>query len=97
LGPLQHAPSKTQTDPTIFNAHYALRNLGDYSFNHEAIENFPFDWEQIIQSNFGMGLKSFKRLVFNRCELQNEKDVDADHKDLVEKLKAFYDTETSSV
>jgi hypothetical protein len=44
-----------------------------------------------------MGLKSFKRLVFNRCELQNEKDVDADHKELVEKLKAFYDTETSSV
>jgi hypothetical protein len=44
-----------------------------------------------------MGLKSFKRLVFKRLKLQNEKDVDADHKDLVEKLKAFYDTETSSV
>ena len=97
LGPLQHAPSKMQADPSTFNAHYASRNLGDYSFNHELIENFPFDWEQIIQSNFGMGLKSLKRLVFNRCELQNEKDVNEDEKDLVEKLKAFYDTETLSV
>ena len=48
----------------MFDSHYAYSNLGEYSFNHDAIEKFPFDWEQMIQSNIGMGLKSFKRLVF---------------------------------
>ncbi len=97
MGPLQHPPSKTRADLGTFNPHYAYTNLGEYNFNHDAIENFPFDWEQMIQSNIGMGLKSFKRLVFNRWELQNEKDVEEDQKDLVERLKAFYDPETSSV
>ncbi|XP_028393981.1 uncharacterized protein KIAA0825-like isoform X2 [Dendronephthya gigantea] len=94
LGPLQH-PSKTRGTPDTFNPHYAYTNLGEYSFNHESLENFPFDWEQMIQGNIGMSLRSFKRLVFNRYELQNEKEVEPDQIELVEKLKAFYDPETS--
>lgn len=43
-----------------------------------------------------MRLKSVKRLVFNRYEVQNEKDVLAAQKHLVEQLKAFYDHETSA-
>lgn len=97
MGPLQNSPSKSRTDPAIFNPHYAYKNLGEYSFDHDAIENFPFDWEQMFQSNIGMSLKSFKRLAFNRYELQNEKDVEEDKRELVEKLKAFYDPEASSV
>ena len=81
----------------MFDPQYAYTNLGEYCFNHDAIENFPFDWEQMIQNNIGMGLKSFKRLVFNRYEFQHEKDIEEHHKDLVEKVKAFYDPETSSV
>ena len=81
----------------MFVSHYAFTNLGEYSFNHDAIEKFPFDWEQMIQSNIGMGLKSFKRLVFNRYELQHEKGLDDDQKEFVEKLKAFYDPEMPPV
>ena len=96
LGPLQHPPSKSRENQDTFNPHYACSNLGEYSFNHEAIENFPFDWEHMIQGNIGMGLKSFKRLVFNRHELQHEKDIEEDQKELVEKLKVFYYPETAA-
>ena len=44
-----------------------------------------------------MNLRSIKRLVYNRYELQNDKDVEDDKKELVAKLKAFYDRESQLV
>ena len=97
LGTMQQAAGKNRGDRSMFNPLYAYKNLGEYSLDHEAIEKFPFDWEQMFQSNIGMTLKSFKRLVFNRYELQNENEVDEDKRELVEKLKLFYDIEDGPV
>ena len=95
MGSLQQIPSKPHTD--TFDPLHAYVSLGDYPFDHSAIETFPFDWEQMLQSNVGMPLTSVKRLVYNRCELQNEKNVDEDKLELLEKLKTFYDLDSDVV
>lgn len=99
LGSLQQTCTTVRTDPrkSTFNPLQAYNSLGEYTFDHNAIECFPFDWEQMFQSNIGMNLRSIKRLVYNRYELQNDKDVEDDKKELVAKLKAFYDRESQLV
>ena len=90
---LPPGPTNALQDGQQSSSHNPLRlfsMIGEWAFNQDKVATFPFDWETLLQSNLGIPAETVKRLVFNRCEMQEDARLDDKAKELVALLKEHY-------
>ena len=75
----------------------SFNQLGESSFNHDALAEFSIDWLKLLQSDMGLSEAGFRNLLSHRHEMQEDAYLEEIEKKPVRVLKSKYDLDNDDL
>ena len=75
----------------------SFNQLGESSFNHDAIADFSIDWLKLLQSDMGLSEAGFRNLMSHRHEMQEDAYLEEIEKKPVRVLRSKYDLDNEDL
>ncbi|XP_028269180.1 uncharacterized protein KIAA0825 homolog isoform X2 [Parambassis ranga] len=83
--------SETNVKPVCFNPLREFDHIGKKKLDQSAVVDWAWDWPRLLPAYQGMSQVTFKTLLANRWEMQEDAELEDGEKELVEELhKTFF-------
>ncbi|XP_023933261.1 uncharacterized protein KIAA0825-like [Lingula anatina] len=80
-----------------YNPLEQFQKIGLFSFDHNYITEFAFNWTELLKSDLGLSELGFKTLLYHRHDMQDGAYLEQGEKKPVQALKAKFDVEPAEL